>query len=107
VGWFLPSIFAAPVEFQRLEVEKSLEIVEEEPSEHLARHIIGTRIEDLTQLYTGKVVIKGSLTLQHLHSSEKVNRTRLVVDQRPFSMRIPEQFWMKSINQVSSRKIWS
>jgi hypothetical protein len=89
----------APVQFQRIEVEKSLEIEEEEHSDLLARHIIGTRIDDLSQLYTGKVIINGTLTLQNLQMAE--NKSRILVDNRQFDIGIADKYWMKSINQVS------
>lgn len=64
----------------------------------VARHVIGTQLEDLSQIYTGKVVIRGSLRLENVF----LEQTDIVsVDGRTFELNVPSQYWMKSVDQVS------
>lgn len=86
----------------------------------MTQHIVGTRMEDLSQIYNGRIVIKGSLSLQNLQlinadfnvspfapidsdPSVTVPSAQIVVDGTPFDLRsISQLYWMKSLDQVSS-----
>ena len=77
-----------------MNIVKDLTLSEDEPT---ARHIVGTHVDDLTQLYTGKVFIKGSLTLNNVfYDWESV---KIISDSFLFDGRIPKNYWMKSFDQ--------
>lgn len=64
-----------------------------------ARHIVGTGLEDLSQVYNGKVVIKGSLKLNRVHLERP--KTAIFSKLGLFDLNIADQYWMKSVDQVS------
>lgn len=63
-----------------------------------ARHVVGTQLEDLSQIYSGKVTIRGSLRLENviLDQPDVVN-----VDGQPFDVNVQSTYWMKTLDQVS------
>lgn len=86
----------------------------------MTQHIVGTRMEDLSQIYNGKITIKGSLSLQNVElynvndngspfapilpdPTTAEPAAQVVIDGTPFNLRsVPQQYWMKSLDQVSS-----
>lgn len=86
----------------------------------LTQHIIGTHMDDLTQIYNRHITIRGSATFnnallssvsdnffsQPIHDSNKnesvlSNNAIIQVDGIPFELlQVPHTFWMKSIDQV-------
>lgn len=82
--------------------------------EKITQHIVGTRIEDLIQLYNGHVTIKGSLALHNVvvtnneplcavdHSENNGVISNVIVDGAVFSLEsVSKEYWMKSVDQVS------
>lgn len=85
----------------------------------MTQHIVGTRMEDLSQIYNGRIVIKGSLSLQNVQlPSADGNASpfapievypgitqppaQILIDGAPFDLQsIPQRYWMKSLDQVS------
>lgn len=67
----------------------------------ITRHIVGTRIEDLSQIYSGTITIRGSLKLNNLFL-DNLN-TKFIVNsdmQNIFNpSSIQNMFWMKGVNQ--------
>lgn len=98
-------------------------LLSDSEGETMTQHIVGTRLEDLTQIYNGRVVIKGSLSLQNVVvssnddnlfslkrlevgelptvSPQKLETMNVVVDGIPFDLaNVTKQYWMKSLDQV-------
>lgn len=69
-------------------------------NDDIARHIVGTKIEDLSQIYTGKVIIRGSLTVSNI-ILDRPKKTFIYVGKQPFYLNVFDYYWMKSIDQVS------
>lgn len=64
-----------------------------------ARHVVGTQLEDLSQVYSGKVTIRGSLRLENVF----LEHPNIVsVGGQPLQMDVQSQYWMKSTDQASS-----
>ncbi|XP_055617740.1 uncharacterized protein LOC129763041 isoform X3 [Toxorhynchites rutilus septentrionalis] len=60
------------------------------------RHVLGTNIEDFFHIYTGRVLLKGSLTLNNLKTSSRKNQSFV----RKFVISsIEDHFWMKKSKQ--------
>lgn len=95
-------------------------LLSESEGEEFTQHIVGTRLEDLTQIYNGRIVIKGSLSLNHVQVSANgdnfftdpihenpqeqnaVQLPNIVVNNVTFDMaNVIQSFWMKSFDQVS------
>lgn len=86
----------------------------------LTQHIIGTHLDDLSQIYNGHVTIRGSATFNNVLVSStgdnlfaqpfheaaapapnQLNEAVVQVNGRPFDIaKVPQQFWMKSVDQV-------
>lgn len=77
-------------------------------------------MEDLSQIYNGRIIIKGSLSLQNVQLPSPDNSAspfapiemypgiaiqpsaQILIDGAPFDLRsIPQRYWMKSLDQVS------
>lgn len=87
-------------------------------SDEMTQHIVGTRLEDFSQIYNGRIVIKGSLSLQNVqlsnvddHSSPlapietdpsmALPPAQILIDGTPFDLHsVPQKYWMKSLDQV-------
>lgn len=67
--------------------------------EFITKHIVGTRVEDLSQVYNGKVTIKGTLKLSNVILE---NPTSMFVNQERFGLNVADYFWMKSVDQVTN-----
>lgn len=100
---FLFRSCAARVKIFVFNISDSLQLSDKE-GEEMTQHIVGTRTEDLMQIYSGRIVIKGTLSLQNVQFSDAAaNRSALVVDGTPFDLfSVHDQYWMKSIDQVSA-----
>lgn len=75
-----------------------LTLANTDDDEMLTRHIVGTRVEDLSQVYNGKVVIKGSLKLHNVILDNA--RTSIYVNDEQFRLNVADTFWMKTVDQV-------
>lgn len=63
----------------------------------IKRHIIGTKTSDLSQIYSGKVTIKGSLTIKNAKTFS--SKTRIFLNDAEVPLNISSTFWMKSLKQ--------
>lgn len=89
----------------------------------MTQHIVGTRMEDLSQIYNGRIVIKGSLSLQNVQLLSNADdqsspfapivsdpnivqpNAQIIVGGIPFDLQdIPRHYWMKSLDQVRTSK---
>lgn len=61
--------------------------------------IVGTRKEDLLQLYSGNVIIEGSLTVHNLKSDSP--RTEVYVNGDPFLTDVENYYWVDDRSQVN------
>lgn len=84
----------------------------------MTQHIVGTRLEDFSQIYNGRIVIKGSLSLQNVQLSNVDDHlsplapiesdpsmamppAQMLIDGTPFDVHsVPQKYWMKSLDQV-------
>lgn len=82
----------------------------------MTHNIVGTKSEDLTQIYNGRIIIRGTLSLKNVVNDlslmqpieeERVGSswadqpTDVVVSGQPFnSSAVRDQFWMISVDQV-------
>lgn len=87
----------APVKILQAHIG-DLTLADSENDEFITKHIVGTKVEDLSQVYNGKVVIKGSLRLSNVILDSP--KTNLVVNNEQFRLNVAESFWMKSVDQV-------
>lgn len=88
-----------PIKVFHLNILGNLTISDEADTNNL-RNVIGTRFEDLSQIYTGRVVIDGSLFLNDL--SVDAAKAQILVEQKLFQFDVGRHYWMKNLNQVSS-----
>lgn len=63
------------------------------------RNVIGTRIEDLSQIYTGKIIIDGSMFLNDLFIDNI--KGQILIEKKIFQSDVNNYYWMKKVNQVS------
>lgn len=89
-------------------VKSELKLSDNE-GESMTEHIVGTRMSDLTQIYNGKVRIKGSVNVQNIYAKRDPTQfaenptgvCQVLVNGADFDLlNISQQYWMKSINQV-------
>lgn len=98
----------------------------DDEGEHMTEHIVGTHMDDLTQIYNGKLIIKGSVDVTNIYSSAnnqnmffaeglvqgsdnqaiygpnapQNQNTKILVNGLPFDLNVKQQYWMKNVNQV-------
>lgn len=105
-----------------LNIRNKLQLADREDG-NMTEHIIGTHLKDLTQIYSRKVTIRGTLTLTNVSVSSirdnffsqplnwNVNEQTKAVPARdeavitvgglPFQLaNVSQDYWMKSIDQV-------
>lgn len=71
--------------------------------DEMTRHVIGTQLEDLAQIYTGKVTIRGSLRVNRVTLDRPNRMTNVNVNGNDFVVdAIQSNYWMKSMDQVRS-----
>lgn len=87
---------SAHVTIKNIQILNSLKVSEDE--EHL-RHVFGTHFEDLQQIYTGRVLINGSLTLVNIEVDS--NKVFLKGTLEPIDIDFYKDFWLNSLDQVS------
>lgn len=102
-------------------VENSLKLSDDE-GENLTEHIVGTHMDDLTQIYNGKLIIKGPVDVKNICSQKNSEDmtfgrdfqtdgpaasvesapqdTKWIVNGIQFDPNIGQKYWMKSVNQV-------
>lgn len=117
-------IFLAPIRIGSCVVTGNLTLSEREDVK-ISRHIVGTKLDDLSQIYNGKVRIRGSLKVDHIVISQpNLNHGRTIysnIQQNPLNTHnsmqnavpnviidghlfdattIQNEYWMKNIDQV-------
>lgn len=122
---FFEIIRAAPVKIVVCNVNESL-VLSDDEGDDMTQHIVGTHIDDLTQIYNGRVAIRGSLTFNNLlvasnrdnffsqpihidtNSMDPVqqeNQAKIEINNMPFDIeKVSKRFWMKSIDQVRDER---
>lgn len=89
--------FEARVNLNLARVNSLLRLSDDE-GESMTERIVGTHIDDLTQIYNGKIRIKGSAEIDKIYVDQEeqvhVNDIRLEITQ------LSQQYWMKKLNQV-------
>ncbi|XP_037045485.1 uncharacterized protein LOC119080959 isoform X2 [Bradysia coprophila] len=73
--------------------------------EFITKHIVGTRVEDLSQIYNGKVIIKGSLKLANVLLENP--KTNMFINDQRFGLNFADHFWMKSVDQTLGNVAWT
>lgn len=66
--------------------------------QHFTKHVLGTKVEDFSQLYTGRVHLKGSLKLNNMHLESQ--KAQLLLKGLTASPDTRKYFWMKHFEQV-------
>lgn len=116
---------AAPVKIVVCNVNESL-VLSDDEGDDMTQHIVGTHIDDLTQIYNGRVTIRGSLTFNNVLVSntrdnffsqpihvdtnsvdpvQQENQAKIEINNMPFDIgKVSKQFWMKSIDQVGDKR---
>ncbi len=77
----------------------NLTLANEDNDGYVRAHIVGTRVEDLSQIYNGKVIIKGSLKLTNVRMEDP--KASMFINEQRFGLNIADHFWMKTIDQVN------
>lgn len=96
----------------------------DDEKENITEHVVGTNMDDLTQIYNGRAIIKGSVNINHVlifHNhdqfidkpiqfdpdvnqdvfTEEIVENKIIVNGMNFDLlNISQQFWMKNIDQV-------
>lgn len=83
-------------------VNSQLKLSDDE-GESMTEHIVGTHMDDLTQIYNGKVVIKGSADVGIIYTSQEypITDSQVHVNGVPMDfLNLGQKYWMKKINQV-------
>lgn len=116
---FLFYLPLAQIRIHLLSVSEQL-ILSDDVDDDLTQHIIGTHMDDLTQIYSSHITIRGSATFnnvllssvsdnffsQPIHDINKnvsmlSNNAIIQVDGVPFELlQVPQIFWMKGVDQV-------
>ncbi|XP_055586458.1 uncharacterized protein LOC129739088 [Uranotaenia lowii] len=63
----------------------------------LTRHVLGTQFEDFSQIYSGKVHLKGTLKIQNLIPES--GRFQMMLNSLPVVPQVSNRFWMKHVEQ--------
>lgn len=64
---------------------------------YVNNHVLGTKIEDFSQIYLGNVFLKGSLTLSKIIINNK--RTQMLIKGQLANVAVGYHFWMKQLEQ--------
>lgn len=66
--------------------------------ENFKRHIIGTQATDLSQIYSGQVILRGSLTVKDIKLLS-LKQTKIIVRDQEVAQNISLNYWMKTAKQ--------
>lgn len=91
-------VHSAPVKILEAHIG-NLTLANTDEDEFITKHIVGTRVEDLSQVYNGKVIIKGSLKLANVMLESP--KTHMFIDDERFGLNLADHYWMKSVDQVT------
>lgn len=93
------TVIEGPVDLQRCTIDQ-LTLAASDLESTLARHIVGTHLKDLSQIYTGTVTINGSLRLANV-VLERPRKSPVFVNDQQFGVfEVAQRFWMKSTDQT-------
>lgn len=104
----------APIRIGSCIVSGNLTLSEREDAK-ISRHIVGTRMDDLSQIYNGRVIIRGSLKMDNVVISSTVGSFDAAIEENAFQnvfvnghafdvTKLHEKYWMKSVDQVCRMK---
>lgn len=100
----LNRIVPGPVTLQQCTIGQ-LTLAEAESDSAFARHIVGTRLEDLSQIYSGKVTINGTLQLADV-ILDRPRKSSIFVNGLHFALLdVSKHFWMKHTDQHIPRHV--
>lgn len=98
--------FAAPIRIGSCIVSGDLTLSEREDVK-ISRHIVGTRMDDLSQIYNGRVLIRGSLkvgnaTVGNFDATAQENPFQnVLINGQTFDVtKLHQKYWMKTVDQV-------
>lgn len=106
--------FIARIKMSVCNISESLQLADSE-AEEITQTIVGTRVEDLSQIYNGRIIIHGTLSLKNVVSDLSLMQpiddsivsdapqqtTKITVGGQAFDLSsIPNNFWMKTLDQV-------
>lgn len=91
-----------PVQIHQMKVEKRL-ILSEQENREMTQHIVGTRVEDLSQSYSGRVIIRGNLIVHNVTLENPINLF-LDLDQK-FPLDTLSNYWTKNTSQRINKKV--
>lgn len=96
------NLIEIPTKFMVLHVKENLNI--QDPDVDLRsfvglikRHVIGTEASDLAQVYNGRVLIRGTLTIHDLKTYSP--KTKIIVNTLQVPLNISSYYWTKSTRQ--------
>lgn len=87
-----------PIKIFHFNILSNLTISDNANTDNL-RNVIGTRYEDLSQIYTGRIIIDGSLFLSNLFVDE--TKSQIMVQKNLFQPDVNNNYWIKNVNQVN------
>lgn len=84
-------------------VASQLKLSDDE-GDSMTEHIVGTHMDDLTQIYNGKVRIKGSADVSNIFMSQDNPTVENYVHVNGLKfelMNVSQEYWMKELYQVN------
>lgn len=95
------NLIESPVRIYSMKIDRKL-ILSNAETRETAQHIVGTRVEDLSQSYTGKVLIKGNLVL---HNVTLENPMNFFLDDHKFPLDMLSEYWTRNTHQRFTKKV--
>lgn len=95
------NVIESPVRIYQMKVENKLTLSDQE-NRAMTQHIVGTRVEDLSQSYNGRVVINGDLTL---HNVTIENVISLFLDDKKFPLDSLSEYWTRNTSQRITKNV--
>ncbi|XP_031638196.1 uncharacterized protein LOC116350528 [Contarinia nasturtii] len=97
------AVIESRVKVNECHIRDSLHLSDDE-SEHITDHIVGTHLDDLVQIYHGRVLVRGSVNTNNISVSnpdqEETIRSQILINGILFDLpHLSHQYWMKTVNQ--------
>lgn len=100
----------ARVKISICNVEESLKLSDKEGND-MTEHIVGTQMDDLSQIYNGRVLIKGSAKMMNIlvfnrqetnnDDPQQLIQSQIVINNIQFDLlNLHQQYWYKATDQV-------
>lgn len=97
----------ARVKISTCNVEGSLKLSDKEGND-MTEHIVGTHMDDLSQIYNGRISIKGSAKMNNILVPASNNddpqqsiQSQIVINNTPLDLlHLQQQYWFKTTDQV-------